>query len=181
MLYLPPQPPSFFCKPQPPTSRGNTNLRCTVVELLPAFEDDKWWSFATCCPSLGRCGSLLSRARGNPSIPLPPCFISGYKWTCVLPCRLIFIHSGSTLSLCAKGSPPPRLSQVPSVSPVMSQLRCVGGAELRLQHICHCTLKAATSAGGFLQQSTAAGIKGLLTHVHEKKRPQTVFQCRKFI
>lgn len=71
------------------------------------------------------CGSMLSRVQGNPSVPLPPRFISHRKWTCVLPCHLIFIHSGGTLSLCAKGSPSARLSHVPAVSAIMSQLRCV--------------------------------------------------------
>lgn len=67
----------------------------------------------------------LSGVRGNPSIPLPPRFISHRKWMCVLPCHLIFIHCRSPRRRALKDHLCPVFPALPSVSPVMSQSRRV--------------------------------------------------------
>lgn len=125
-FHLPPQPPPFFIYLNLQPHVGTLTCSGSLLNhCLSVWVRQNDGALPHVVHHWARCSSVLSRVRGNPSVLLPVRFISHCKWTCVLPCHLIFIHSGGTLSLCAKGYPSVILPLSPPVSPIMSQLRCV--------------------------------------------------------
>lgn len=101
---------------------------------LRVFENDKMIDFTICSQSLGT--ALAQQGERKSLIPVSPCFISHCKCVCPpLPPHLyspqepLLPHSERLSLLC--------LSHMPSVSPIMGQLRC---SELCLKCIYGLTL-----------------------------------------